>query len=121
PRGSSPSTWSYVRFSLTMKNTCLIGPFGRIGVFLGGCCWFSGWIWRSARGVSRRIWLSPGKRRMPELPRTIDGRYWKLLMKSSESFGEFGLGPWGLGPTPSPRAEIQASLPLAERAAATVG
>ena len=58
---------------------------------------------------------------MPELPRTIDGRYWKLLMKSSESLGEFGLGPCGLGPTPSPRAEIQASLPSTERAVATVG
>src|SRR3954452_16055777 len=104
-----------------MTNTCLIGPLGRIGVFFGARCWFRGWIWRSALGVRCRIFLSLGKRRMPELPRTIEGRYWKLLMKSSESFGEFGFGPLRFGPTPRPRAEIQASLRPVERAVATVG
>ena len=86
----------------------------------GGAWLLVGTIWRSACGVSLRIARSLGKCRIPELPRTIEGRYWKLLMKSSLSLGDFGFGPLGFGPTPSPRAEIQTSLPR-RFAAAMVG
>src|SRR3954453_6873908 len=58
---------------------------------------------------------------MPELPRTIDGRYWKGLVWSSLVSGDVGFGPCGFGPTPRPRAEIQTSLRRFGVAAAAVG
>src|SRR4051812_35097697 len=58
---------------------------------------------------------------MPELPRTIDGRNWKVLMWSSLLSGDFGFGPCGFGPTPRPRAEIQTSLRRFGVAATAVG
>ena len=45
-----------------------------------------------------------GKARMPEFPKVWLGRYWKSLILSSESLGEYGFGPFGFGPTPSPFA-----------------
>src|SRR5439155_26065163 len=60
-----------------------------------------------------------GKRRIPDSPRMIDGRYWKLLIWLSLSFGEFGFGPCGFGPTPSPLAVTQAMSPPLETCAAT--
>src|SRR3954470_10386159 len=99
-----------------MKKTCLIGPPARMGVSAGARCRLVGWIWRSAFGVRCLILRSLGEGRRSEVPRTSDGRCGRLLMKSSESLGEFGLGPFGFGPTPRPRAEIHASLRSADRA-----
>ncbi len=76
----------------------------------GAACAFDGRSWRAARGVIRRSRELVGKRRMPLAPRTIDGRYWKLLMLSSESFGDSGLGPFGFGPTPRPFAASHTSV-----------
>src|SRR4051812_13985497 len=82
----------------------------RIGVPAGGFCAFDGRSCRDARGVILRSFEFVGKRRMPLAPRTLDGRYWNLLMSSSESSGDRGFGPFGLGPTPSPFADSQTSV-----------
>src|SRR6266516_4341782 len=95
-----------------MRKTCLIGPSARSGVPGGGLRASAGTSSRAALGVRRRRRRGLGKRRIPDSPRTIEGRYWKWLrMKLSESFGEFGFGPWGLGPTPSPFDATQARSP----------
>src|SRR5947209_1957675 len=57
--------------------------------------------------VSWRVCLSVGNGATPASPETIDGRYWNVLMLSSESLGDRMLGPFGFGPTPTPFAEIQ--------------
>src|SRR3954462_4627413 len=53
--------------------------------------------------------LSVGKAPTPEAPRTIDGRYWKWLMRSSLLYGDGTTGPLGFGPTPRPLAASQTS------------
>src|SRR3954469_20259486 len=86
-----------------------MGPFGVSGVPAGGVCAWTGLICAFAFELSLWISASVGNVALPAVPDTIDGRYWKVLMKLSESFGDSGLGPLGLGPTPSPLAAIQIS------------
>ena len=50
-----------------------------------------------------------GNASTPDIPRTIEGRYWKLLIWLSLFLVESGFGPFGFGPTPSPLALTHAS------------
>src|SRR5215208_3429866 len=86
-----------------------MGPFGRSGVSAGAAAAPTGFSCADATRESSRNFLSVGKRPEPAMPDTIAGRYWKLLIASSVSFGESGEGPLGLGPVPSPLAAIQTS------------
>jgi hypothetical protein len=65
--------------------------------------------------------LSVGKSAVPAIPETIEGRYWKLLIASSESFGESGFGPFGFAPVPRPLAAIQTRSSRFPVAAAKTG
>src|SRR3954447_13203476 len=84
-----------------------MGPPAFRGVPAGAGSGFDGLTCAFARLLSFRSSLSVGKRALPVMPDTIEGRYCKLLMWRSESFGESGLGPFGLAPVPRPLAAIQ--------------
>ena len=72
---------------------------------------FVGRIAALARLVSVvRISRSFGNAAMPTAPTFSSGRYWNELIALSESLGDCGSGPFGLGPVPSPLALSQISL-----------
>ena len=87
-----------------------------------GAAWpFVGRTAREVRGVSLRRVVLVGNDVLPARPKVNAGRYWKLLIRSSESSGEVGLGPLGLGPLPSPLAATHTSVLRAGVAAAATG
>src|SRR2546423_11695339 len=75
-----------------------------MGVPAGAFSVFTGRSSRATRGVSLWSAVSVGKALTPDVPRTIEGRYWKWLMKSSLLYGDGCTGPFGFGPTPTPLA-----------------
>ena len=93
-----------MRFSRTMKNTCLIGPFGRSGVLLGGCrTRFAGTSWRSARTVSFLRRAASGTAPIPTLPNVIRGMNCLGAPVWSRVSEWNGSGPFGLAPVNWPR------------------